>query len=923
MTLWAIVSAFAYLAALAWSLVLWRRRLAWGTGILSALLLFTAGTQVYESTRDTRPFVIALDLGPREASGLAAGALTLFLVALLANVTSQGRQAEQRLARVYRALRARGRCNTALIRAKGEKQLLEEVCQIIVEEAGYRLAWVGFAECDEAKTVRPVVQAGCEEGYLDTLSITWADTERGRGPTGTAIRTGQPRAARHIHTDAMFAPWRAEALKRGYASSIALPLRADGQTFGALNVYSEEPDAFDAEEEQLLISLADDLAYGIVGLRARADRERVQKALRESEERFRELYDTMSSGVAVYRPKEDGSDFIFTGMNRAGLRIDNIREEQIVGRSVLEAFPSVREIGLFDVFQRVFRTGIPDHLPARLYDDGRVSHWVENYVYKLPSGEIVAIYDDVTARVEAEQKRRQQEMLLRNIISNIPSAVFWKNTESVYEGCNWAFARAAGLSNPDQVVGKTDYDMPWKREHADRLRRHDRRVIKEGSPLIRVEETLRHADSTEHIILGSRVPRRDAQGHVCGILGIHTDITDRKEAEETRAKLQEQLHHAQKLEAVGQLAGGMAHDFSNLLQVILSGTEKLRGHLGDEAACEAYGMIEQACTEATGLARSLLTFSHRLPIEKEPIQLGSLLQESTRLIRRMLPAAIEVVLETCDDSVTILADRTQMQQVLLNLAINARDAMPEGGTLRFALERAAAPPDALSSPAGQSPTPWARLTVSDTGSGIAPEIQKRIFEPFFTTKPRGQGSGLGLTIVREIVQQHRAQMELRSRQDHGTTFAFHWPCIDPSAIPKESQVPGEQVRGQGELILLAEDQRYVREIIASTLQSLGYGVLQAADGAQLLDLYRSHREDIRLLMIDADLPKRPGTACLKEIRLTDPLTPAVILTGSPDEQHDDAYDELTVILRKPFQMSDLGRLVCRLVNPRQLEESQT
>jgi len=186
---------------------------------------------------------------------------------------------EKKLPRVHRALRVLTRFNRTLVRAREESEFLRATCEILVEAGGYRVAWVGFAEQDERKTVRPVAQAGYEKGYLETLHITWADTERGRGPTGTAIRAGKPVIARHIPTDPRFAPWRAEATKRGYASSIALPLIAEGQTLGALNIYAAEPDAFDAEEVRLLSELADDLACGTVSLRARAERQGAEEAL--------------------------------------------------------------------------------------------------------------------------------------------------------------------------------------------------------------------------------------------------------------------------------------------------------------------------------------------------------------------------------------------------------------------------------------------------------------------------------------------------------------------------------------------------------------------------------------------------------------------------------------------------------------------
>jgi putative methionine-R-sulfoxide reductase with GAF domain len=190
----------------------------------------------------------------------------LALEGFITDVTEQ-KQAEEGLRRANRALRTRTACNRAVVHATGESRLLDEVCQAIVQVGGYRLAWVGFAGHDEEKSVRPVAQAGYEEGYLGTVNITWADAERGRGPTGKAIRTGQPAIVRNMLTDPDYEPWRAEATKRGYAASIALPLVSQGRVLGALNIYAAEPDAFDEEEVELLTALASDLAYSIVSLR--------------------------------------------------------------------------------------------------------------------------------------------------------------------------------------------------------------------------------------------------------------------------------------------------------------------------------------------------------------------------------------------------------------------------------------------------------------------------------------------------------------------------------------------------------------------------------------------------------------------------------------------------------------------------------
>jgi PAS domain S-box-containing protein len=200
---------------------------------------------------------------------------------------TERKQVQTELQRVNRALKVLSGCNQAMMRSSEEGRFLQDVCQIIVEEGEYRLAWVGFAEQDEKKTVRPVAQAGFEKGYLETAKITWADTERGRGPTGTAIRTGKPSICQNMLTDPKYTPWRVEASKRGYASSIALPLFTDDQVIGALNIYAVEPDAFDSEEVKLLMELGEDLAYGIATLRTRAERKQAEAALRQARD---ELY---------------------------------------------------------------------------------------------------------------------------------------------------------------------------------------------------------------------------------------------------------------------------------------------------------------------------------------------------------------------------------------------------------------------------------------------------------------------------------------------------------------------------------------------------------------------------------------------------------------------------------------------------------
>ena len=396
-------------------------------------------------------------------------------------------------------------------------------------------------------------------------------------------------------------------------------------------------------------------------------------------------------------------------------------------------------------------------------------------------------------------------------------------------------------------------------------------------------------------------------------------LSERKRAEEERAVLQEQLHQAQKMEAIGQLAGGVAHDFNNLLTTIFGYTALARATLpeGHDAIRSLRG-VEEAAELATGVTRSLLTFSCKTASRKDPVELRGLVGKAADLLRRVLPAGIELVTDTADGSpVWVHADSTQMQQVVMNLAINARDAMPEGGTLRISVSRA---PDDGSESArtahSETPAlaprcqgPVARLAVTDTGTGMSPEVQERIFEPFFTTKPQNRGTGLGLSIIHGIVKDHDGHIEVQSEPGRGTTFTVVLPSFDGSAVPDAVDSSAAVASGHGETVLLAEDSLHVRSIMTSALESLRYEVVQASDGASLMEHFERHRPRIRLLVVDVDLPKRNGLDCLREIRAGGVRTPAIVITAGADAHLEEQLDEDTLLLRKPFQISEFGALV--------------
>ncbi len=355
----------------------------------------------------------------------------LFLQGMMYDVTER-KQAEQELWRANRALRVIGECNQALIRARDEPSLLADVCQTIVDVGGYRLAWVGYAENDAAKTVRPVAQTGFEDGYLDHLEITWADEARGQGPTGTAIRTGQAAVARSIPEDPRFAPWREEATRRGYASSIALPLRADGECFGALNVYAEETDAFDEQEIGLLSELADDLAFGILAMRVHTELRETVDILRKTDQQRRELLSRVVTAQDEERRSiaSDIHDDTTQALTVVGLRLGVLRH-RLVDPEQLDALSTLQ--GSVDDAVRRLRSLAFELRPPALDRDGLVPALHE---YLKHVGAEAGFDYQIENRLAAEPPTEVRAVIYRIVqeaLANVRKHAQARNVEIVFQ----------------------------------------------------------------------------------------------------------------------------------------------------------------------------------------------------------------------------------------------------------------------------------------------------------------------------------------------------------------------------------------------------------------------------------------------------------------------------------------------------------
>ena len=395
--------------------------------------------------------------------------------------------------------------------------------------------------------------------------------------------------------------------------------------------------------------------------------------------------------------------------------------------------------------------------------------------------------------------------------------------------------------------------------------------------------------------------------------GVLYDITEHKH-------LEEQLRHSQKLEAVGQLAGGVAHDFNNLLMLIQAHNERLRGRLSasDPAHKDALE-IDRAVARATTLTQQLLAFSRRQVLQLKALDLNTVLTDVAKMLDRLIPANIELNILTGTSPIRVKADAGQMEQVILNLAVNARDAMPQGGRLSIETRNVELRETYAGSHARIPPGNYVVLSVSDTGTGMRREIQARIFEPFFTTKKPGKGTGLGLAIVYGVVKQSGGWITARSELGQGTTFDIYFPQapVEDAAEPVSRTTVSQAAKTQGtETVLLVEDQDGIRDLVREYLQRNGYTVLHAADGNEALQIAGDYKQQIHLLFTDVVMPNLGGRELSQHLIQSRPRMKVLFMSGYPDHAtwSSDLVDDAAAVLQKPFPLDTLARRIRNLLD---------
>ena len=479
-------------------------------------------------------------------------------------------------------------------------------------------------------------------------------------------------------------------------------------------------------------------------------------------------------------------------------------------------------------------------------------------------------------RARQRDALRSQGRLLRQIIDANPSLIFVKDWNGRFVLVNQATAQVYGAT-VDSLVGKTDADFNPNVQEVAHFLRDDREVMASGNPKLIAEEPVTNPVTGETRWFQTiKMPLRSPDEGNAALLGVATEITERK-------RLEEQLLQSQKMEAVGQLAGGVAHDFNNILTAIVGYTDLLAAELDGEARqLEDLEEIRKAARRAAALTRQLLAFSRKQVLEPRIIDVNSVVENLDKMLRSLISENIELKTHLASDLAAARADPNQIEQVVMNLAINARDAMPDGGTVTIETRNAILDDAYAAQHVSVIPGEYVMLAVSDTGCGMDEKTKSRIFEPFFTTKPAGRGTGLGLSTVYGIVKQTGGNIWLYSEVGKGTTFKIYLPAI--AALPEDigKVAPAEAAPRGGGTVLVVEDDTQLRRLTHRALASQGYTVLEADRGSTALDIARRHKGHIDLLLTDVIMPDTNGRKLAETIKAARPGMRVLYMSGYPD-----------------------------------------
>jgi PAS domain S-box-containing protein len=587
-------------------------------------------------------------------------------------------------------------------------------------------------------------------------------------------------------------------------------------------------------------------------------RKQAELALRASEAEFRTLIESASDGILV-----SNTAGRLLEVNAAACQILGFSREELVRMGFVDIVASGEMVRILpEVAQLSEGEVVRSEWQCRRKDGALFPAEVSATI--LPDGRLQCIMRDITQRKTAEDKIREQASLLDKARDAIivcaleeHRILYWnRSAERLY---GWQANEVLDHSQMDLLNHDSEQFLVVMKavmtqgEWAGEMQQYD----KDGRMVI--------VESRWTLI-------RDVHGLPKSILSINTDITERK-------KLEQQFLRSQRMESIGTLAGGIAHDLNNVLAPIMMSIELLKLQEQSEQKQSILSTIETSARRGADLVKQVLSFARGVEGRQLAVQVGHLLMEIEKISNETFLKSIQVRCKTSTDLWIVQGDPTQIHQVLLNLCVNARDAMPGGGTLNLSARNLVMDEQCAAMIAGAKPGPYLHILVEDNGTGMPPDVVERIFEPFYTTKEIGKGTGLGLSSVMAIVKSHHGFLRVESEIGKGTTFHVYLPALISSFSEVEVPVRAELPRGSGELVLVVDDEAAVQQITKQTLETFGYRVLLAADGAEAVSLYSTHRDEVALVLTDMMMPLMDGPATIQVLMRMNPQICIVAASG--------------------------------------------
>jgi len=627
------------------------------------------------------------------------------------------------------------------------------------------------------------------------------------------------------------------------------------------------------------------------------ERTRLLSRLRLAEEELRRVVEHIPA--FVFRVAPDGT------MRYVNRTLPGLKMEDVVGRSAAEFVPPDQRASLLEAIVRVARTGEPSQIEVvGMGEHGERSHYVSRFAPLLQDGKVVEVLGlstDVTPYKEAEERLRRSEELYRRTLEAVPAAIVHVAADGSIVQANRVAQDILGLTFDDVTrLNVADFRTRTFGEDGRECRVEDypvSQVLKTGKPAGPATIGVMHPDGRMCWAVFTAVPLQPgSDGRPGGAVVTFLDLTERK-------RLEEQLLRAQKMESIGRLAGGIAHDFNNMLTSILGYADLAARGLPDDSPAQIdLRSIRGVAKRASTLVRQLLAYARRQRIQPIAFSLNAMVLRSERMLRQLLGERIDLRVETAEGSDLVLADPALIEQVLINLVLNARDAMADGGTLRLGSEWVEVDEREAGVHADARPGRFVVLIVQDNGIGMSEEVRRQLFEPFFTTKSPSRGTGLGLASCYGIVVQNGGHIRVESRPGEGAAFRVYLPAGEGAPADAEEKDP-PRAKGGRETVLLAEDDPTVRDTLARVLEDHGYQVLAAGNGEDALARANAHAGRIDLLVADVVMPRMGGRELADRLGRDRPDLKVLFISGHGDKGASGTGG--IAFLQKPFVSADL------------------